>query len=128
MHPDDLDETALAFLTQRHLATLSVPRSDGSIQVVPVGVTYGDDAIARIITRAGSVKARRIRSAPGIRVSACQVDGGRWLTLEGVATVTDDDVRVGRAVEAYARRYRRPEPNAERVAIEIAVDRVSGRW
>lgn len=127
MNIDAIDEGARTLLTERHLATLSVPRADGSTQVVPVGVTY-DDGIARIITRAGSAKVRRLRAAPGLRVSVCQVDGGRWITLEGPATVTDDPTRVARAVEAYSRRYRPPEPNPERVAIEIEVQRVTGRW
>lgn len=117
----------MAFLTERHLATLSLCRPDGSIQVVPVGVTY-DDGVARIITRAGSVKARRLARSPGLRATVCQVDGGRWLSLEGPAVVTDDPARVARAVELYAARYRRPEDRDDRVAIEIRVDRVSGRW
>ena len=29
-------------------------------------------------------------AAPGSRAAVCQVDGGRWLTLEGPAEVTDD--------------------------------------
>lgn len=128
MTPDSLDDAARAFLAERHLATLSVPRSDGSVQVVPVGVTFGTDGVARVITRAGSAKVRRLRSAPGSRVSVCQVDGRRWLTLEGPATVTDDPARVEAAVEAYACRYRRPRPDPDRVVIEIVVERVSGHW
>lgn len=127
MTPADLDDAALAFLTERHLATFSLCRADGSIQVVPVGVTY-DDGVARIITRSGSVKARRLARTPGLRATVCQVDGGRWLSLEGPAIVTDDPVRVDRAVELYTARYRQPEDREDRVAIEIQVDRVSGRW
>ena len=78
MTPDALDDAALAFLTDRHLATLSVPRADGSIQVTPVGVTWSADGIA-VIANGGSAKARRIEGDPGVRVTACQVDGGRWL-------------------------------------------------
>ena len=57
----------------------------------------------------------------------CQVDGGRWLTFEGPATVTDDPERVAEAVRRYAVRYRQPGERADRVAIEIAVDRITGR-
>jgi hypothetical protein len=57
----------------------------------------------------------------------CQVDGGRWLTFEGPARVTDDPERVAEAVRRYAGRYRQPGERADRVAIEIAVDRVLGR-
>jgi hypothetical protein len=55
------------------------------------------------------------------------VDGGRWLTLEGAADVTDDPERVAEAVRRYAERYRTPRPNPERVAVEVTVDRVLGR-
>ena len=128
MTPDALDDAAVAFLTDRHLATLSVPRADGSIQVTPVGITWSDDGVARVITRSGSVKARRIEAEPGLRVTVCQIDGGRWLALEGPASVTRDADRIAFAVGRYAARYRQPEPNPERIAIEIAVDRVTGRW
>ena len=57
----------------------------------------------------------------------CQVDGRRWLTLEGRATVTDDPARVAEAVRRYAERYRQPGERDDRVAIEIVVDRVLGR-
>ena len=55
------------------------------------------------------------------------VDGGRWLSFEGPATVTGDPGRVAEAVARYAARYRRPGERPDRVAIEIAVDRVLGR-
>ena len=55
------------------------------------------------------------------------MDGGRWLTLEGTAEVTDDRERVAEAVTRYAERYRPPGERSDRVAIEIRVDRVLGR-
>jgi hypothetical protein len=57
----------------------------------------------------------------------CQLDGGRWLTLEGTAVVTDDPDRIAEAVDRYTRRYRQPGARDDRVAIEITVDRVLGR-
>ena len=57
----------------------------------------------------------------------CQVDGGRWLTLEGPARVTAEAAPVAEAVRRYAERYRQPGEREDRVAIEIAVDRVLGR-
>ena len=128
MAPDELDDAALAFLTERHLASMSTVRSDGSIHVVPIGFSYDPTAgLVRVITRAGSWKARHLAGHPGARVTVSQVDGGRWLSLEGSAVVTDDAARVDAAVEGYAGRYRQPEPREDRVAIEIAVDRVLGR-
>jgi PPOX class probable F420-dependent enzyme len=124
--PSDPGPDALAFLAERHLATLTTLRPDGSPHVVPVGVTYDPATrIARVITSGGSAKVRHVRDG-GRRVAVCQVDGRRWLTLEGTAVVRDDPAAVAEAVERYARRYRQPRENPARVAIEITVDRILG--
>jgi PPOX class probable F420-dependent enzyme len=129
--PADPGPGALAFLTERHLATLTTLRPDGSPHVVPVGVTY-DPATrtARVITSGDSAKARHVRDAQapsgGGRVAVCQVDGRRWLTLEGTAVVRDEAAAVADAVERYAVRYRQPRENPARVVIEITVDRILG--
>jgi len=122
----ELSAEMSAFLTERHLATLTTVRADGSPHVVPVGFTVDvDDGVVRVITVASSVKARN--AAAGGRVALCQVEGRRWATLEGVARVIDDPAVVARAVAAYAERYRQPSPRPDRVAIEIVVDKVMGR-
>lgn len=126
--PQALSDEVLTFLAERHLATLTTSRPDGSPHVVAVGFAFDPaDGIARVITFAPSRKARNLVAAPGSRAVVCQVDGGRWLALEGPAVVTDDPARVARAVEAYAGRYRPPGERDDRVAIEITVDRVLGR-
>src|SRR3954468_2920743 len=126
--PTALSDEVLAFLDERHLATLTTLRPDGSPHVVAVGFSWDDDAgLARVISFAPSRKARNLLEAPGTRAAVCQVDGGRWLTLEGPATVTHDPERVAAAVAGYAVRYRQPGERDDRVAIEIAVDRVLGR-
>jgi F420H(2)-dependent biliverdin reductase len=123
-HP--IDPGTLSFLTERHLATLTTLRADGSPHVVPVGFTYDDaTGTARVITSGSSVKARHVRDGRS-RVAVCQVDGRRWLTLEGTAVVRDDAVSVLDAETRYARRYRRPRVNPARVVLEIAVDRILG--
>lgn len=125
-NPADLAPTTLEFLTERHLATLTTLRADGSPHVVPVGVTFDPaTATARVITSGTSAKARHVRNGQA-RVAVCQVDGARWLTLEGAAVVRDDAASVADAVERYARRYRQPRVNPARVVIEISVDRVLG--
>jgi len=124
--PADPGPDVLAFLTERHLATLTTLRPDGSPHVVPVGVTY--DTItrtARVITSGTSAKARHLRDEGG-RVAVCQVDGRRWLTLEGTAVVRDDAAAVADAVARYAVRYRQPRENPARVVLEISVDRILG--
>ena len=60
------------------------------------------------------------------RVAVCQVDGRRWVTLEGTAVVRDDPAAVADAEQRYARRYKQPRENPARVVLEIAVDRVLG--
>lgn len=128
LDPHALAPDVLAFLTERHLATLTTLRPDGSPHVVAVGFTYDPDAgLARVITFAPSRKARNVAARPGDRAALCQVDGGRWLTLEGPAEVSDDPARVAEAVRRYAGRYRQPGERDDRVVIELAVDRVLGR-
>ena len=121
-----LDDAVLTFLSERHLASLTTLRADGSPHVVPVGFGYdAETRTVRIISFAGSQKV--VNALRGGRAAVSQVDGGRWLTLEGTVTATDDPDRVAAAVAAYSARYREPSERADRVAIEIAVDRILGR-
>jgi PPOX class probable F420-dependent enzyme len=116
----------LEFLTERHLATLTTLRADGTPHVVPVGVTYdAATRTARVITSGASAKARHVRDGQR-RVAVCQVDGRRWITLEGTAVVRDDPAAVADAEARYARRYRQPRENPARVVLEISVDRMLG--
>ena len=126
LDPAALDDAVLTFLSERHLASLTTLRADGSPHVVPVGFGYDAEArIVRIISFAGSQKV--VNALRGGRAAVSQVDGGRWLTLEGTVTATDDAERVAAAVAAYATRYREPSERTDRVAIEINVDRILGR-
>ncbi|TVR26056.1 MAG: TIGR03618 family F420-dependent PPOX class oxidoreductase [Ilumatobacter sp.] len=126
MDPRDLTDEVLEFLRERHLATLTTLRADGSPHVVPVGFSFDADAVvARVITFAGAVKARN--ASRGGRAAVSQVDGGRWLTLEGTVRLVTDPDSIAVAVAGYAARYRQPKERADRVALEIAVDKVMGR-
>ena len=121
-----ITDEMLTFLRERHLASLTTMRKDGSPHVVPVGFSYdAESGIVRIITFPSSVKYKN--ALRGGRAVVSQVDGGRWLSLEGTVTGTDDPTRVAAAVAGYAARYRQPGEREDRVAIEIAVDRVLGR-
>ena len=123
---DDPGPAVLAFLAERHLATLTTLRPDGSPHVVPVGFSYDPEArLVRIITARSSHKARHV--AGDGRAAVSQLDGGRWLTLEGTAVVTDDPTRVREAERRYAERYQAPRPRGDRVAIELHVERLLGR-
>jgi PPOX class probable F420-dependent enzyme len=125
LDPAALSENALAFLTARHLATLTTLRADGSPHVVPVGFTWDNQSgVARVITSGTSRKARN--AARGERAVLCQVEGRHWLSLEGTTRVLTSPEAVRDAVERYAARYRVPRQNPLRVVVEIAVDRVLG--
>lgn len=124
--PDALPAAARAFLSERHLATFTTLRPDGSPHVVPVGFTWDDQRrLARVITSETSRKVAHA-SRPDARVALCQVDGWRWLTLEGTVRLSSDPAQVADAVRRYAERYRRPRENSQRVLLEIVVDRVLG--
>lgn len=127
--PRNLTDEMTSFLQDRHLASLTVLRSDGTPHVTPVGFTWDPDtAIARIITWSGAKKVRLLEAAGGGRAALCQVDGGRWLTLEGNARVTADPEQCAEAVARYGQRYTpAKDRGADRRAIIIEVDTVLGR-
>ncbi|MEX1217652.1 MAG: PPOX class F420-dependent oxidoreductase [Acidimicrobiales bacterium] len=127
-NPAALEPEIVTFLTERHLASLTTMRADNTPHVVAVGFTWDpSESLVRVITWAGSRKARNIAERPGSPAAVCQVDGGRWLSLEGTATLTNDPDRVAQAVARYGVRYREPKQRDDRVVIEITVTRVLGR-
>ncbi|MDQ1129533.1 PPOX class F420-dependent oxidoreductase [Microbacterium sp. SORGH_AS_0888] len=118
-----ITDDALAFLAERHLATLSTLGRGGRIHAVPVGMTY-EDGIVRVIGSRGTQKF--VNAERSGRASVSTVDGRRWLSFEGPARVNQDPDAVAHAVELYAARYRQPPPNPARVVLEITVERVLG--
>ena len=129
-HPSDLNDDAIEFLTERHIATLTTVDERGRPHAVAVGFTWDPEAgLARIISQLPSKKVQRLLANPGSEVTVCQVgDNGRWMAMEGPASVSTDTDHIAEAVRRYALRYREPTPNPDRVAIEITVARVIGRW
>ena len=130
LDPSDLPDEVLAFLREYHLATLTTVRKDLSPHVVAVGFSYDVEArVVRVITWAGSQKAKNAErmQAAGQRAAVCQVDGGRWLSLEGPVRLVTDPEGVRAGVEGYAARYRQPKERDDRVVIEIDVERILGR-
>jgi PPOX class probable F420-dependent enzyme len=115
------------FWTERHLCTVTTIRRDGTPHSVPVGATFDPaTGTARIITSGRSQKVRNLGHNPHIAI--CQIDGRRWSTLEGTATVQTEAVAVADAERRYAARYKQPRPNPERVVILVTVARVLGTY
>ena len=117
------------FVTERHLATLTTLREDGSPHVVPVAFTWDPDAgVVRITTNRGSVKARSARRTgpPGAqrRDAGREGAGGRARPGEGTIEVVEDAEEVADAVARYARRYRPLTPKPERVVLRLTPDKV----
>lgn len=130
LDPAALPDEVLTFLREYHLATLTTVRDDLSPHVVAVGFSFDAEArVARVITWAGSQKAINAgrMEARGQRAAVCQVDGGRWLSLEGPVRLVSDPAGVRAGVDGYAARYRQPKDRDDRVVIEIDVERILGR-
>lgn len=117
------DDLVRAFWQERILCTVTLIRADGRPHVTPMGIALGEDC-AWGITNRSSLKARLVRTPRPIAV--CQVDGRRWSTLYGTATLQTDSDTVATAVQAYAARYRQPRPNPDRVAIRIEIEQLVG--
>ena len=121
-----LDDEVLAFLRERHLATLTTLRADGSPHVVPVGFGYdADERIVRVITNAPP--RRRSTLADGGRAAVCQVDGAPLADARGrsrscAPTPSGATAAVAGLHSALPGTERAPE----RVAIVIDVDRIIG--
>ncbi len=99
------------FLADRHIATLTTLRPDGTPHVVPVSFSWdGEARCVRIMAGAESRKVKNLIEAPGSRVAVCQAQGPVWVTLEGTATVSEDPQRVAEGRRRYIERYRRPRP------------------
>lgn len=129
LDPTNLGPEVVDFLTERHLASLTLVGPDGSPHVSAVGFSWDDNTqTARIITFVGAKKVRLIAEHGPVTAALCQIDGGRWLALHGTATVSADPDVNADAELRYAARYRPPgDRGAERRTIEVAVTSIVGR-
>jgi PPOX class probable F420-dependent enzyme len=115
------------FWTERHLCTVTTVRRDGTLHSVPVGAIYDPEtAKAWIITSGKSQKVRNIGYTG--KIAICQIDGRRWSTIEGDAVIERDPEAVRDAERRYARRYKQPRENPDRVVIMVTVLRVLGTY
>ena len=113
------------FLTERHLAILTLVRPDGRPHSTPIGFMWDEEAeVVKIITWSGSLKTRLLEKGKLVG-SIAQVDGGRWVTFEGSCSVSADPEVCKDAVERYARRYSPPKDRgADRRVITMTVSRI----
>ncbi|GAA1469157.1 TIGR03618 family F420-dependent PPOX class oxidoreductase [Microbacterium thalassium] len=118
-----LTDAGIAFVTDRHLATLSTMAPSGLIHAVAVGFTV-DGGIVRIITSDGSQKVRNIERDG--RATVAQVAGPSWLSIAGRAVIERDADAVAQAVALYTARYRPPRVNPRRVVIRLTPERILG--
>src|SRR4026209_858978 len=124
--PGLLTPEMIEFVTVRNLATLTTQRADGSPHVVPVGFSYDESTQrVRVITGPASQKARN--AARGSVGLVCQVDGGRWLTLEGRCELRTDEQSVAECARRYEARYGYPPRRPGWASLEIVVTRCFGR-
>ncbi|MEX0757075.1 MAG: TIGR03618 family F420-dependent PPOX class oxidoreductase [Acidimicrobiia bacterium] len=120
---DELTADDLAFLAERHLGTLTTMRADGSPHVVAIAFTYDEGAVS-IISSDGTQKVVNVDERR--RAVVCQVDGRRWLALEGDAEVLRHPEAVAEGERLFERRYQPVRENPRRVVIRFDVDRVLG--
>lgn len=123
--PDQAGPAFVEFTTERHLAVLTLVRPNGRPHATPVGFTWDQaTGLARVITWSGSMKSRLLEAGE-LAGTICQVDGGRWVTLEGSCTVTGDRGTCADAVARYAIRYKQPKDRGlERRVITMVVERI----
>lgn len=122
--PDELTDSEREFLAERHLGTLTTLRADGTPHVVAIAFTFDDRAVS-IISSDQTQKVVNVEERG--RAVVCQVDGRRWLALEGDAIVIRDSDGVAEGERLFERRYRPVSENPKRVVIRFVVDRVLGR-
>ena len=113
------------FVSEKHLGILTLVRKDGRPHSTPVGFMWDDEKkVVRIITWSGSLKTRLLEKET-LLGTISQVDGGRWVTFEGICSSTGDSEICSDAVELYSLRYSQPKDRGdERRTITMTVNRI----
>ena len=125
--PADLTPAALDFMSERHLATFTTLRATGRRTSCRSGSPGMPTRSSPGSSPAGA--ARRWPRRAGRRAALSQVDGRRWITLEGTTRVLEDAASVRDAGAAVCRALPRAAPQPQRVVVVLDVDRVlGGSW
>jgi F420H(2)-dependent biliverdin reductase len=110
-----------AFLHDRHFASLTTVRPDGTLHCALVGFAYDPStSIAWLILRGSGQKLANLRASAQAtaneavvgavsrvqsEVVLCQSLGGQWLSLEGSLRLSDDPNDRVEALTRYRQRY-----------------------
>ena len=123
--PQQVAPALIDFVTERHLAILTLVRPDGRPHSTPVGFMWDNESEeVKIITWSGSLKTRLLEKE-NLVGSVAQVDGGRWVTFEGVCSVSSNPDVCEDAIARYAKRYSPPKDRgADRRVIVMTVSQV----
>lgn len=97
-------DEAVAIIRTQHRAVMATTRSDGGVQLSPVGVGVDDDGTLVVSTRETAMKARNLERRPyaAVCVFPDTFYGGRWVQVEGPVTLE----HLPEAMEALVRYYR----------------------
>jgi PPOX class probable F420-dependent enzyme len=113
-----------AFLREPRYAVLATINESGMPQLTAIWYELQGDQVL-MNTAAGRLKHRNLQRDS--RVSICIVDGERYVTLYGRATLIDDPAQAQADDLQLARRYDGPEKAKERMPVIAAQHRVSIR-
>ncbi len=113
-----------AFLDEPHYAVIATINESGMPHLTAIWYELqGEEVLMN--TAAGRLKHRNLRRDP--RLSICVVDGERYVTLYGRATLIDDRAQAQADDLQLARRYDGPEKAQERTLSIAAQHRVTIR-
>ena len=113
-----------AFLDEPHYAVIATINASGMPQLTAVWYALqGEEVLMK--TAAGRLKHRNLLRDP--RLSICVVDGERYVTLYGRATLIDDRAQAQADDLTLAVRYDGPDKLQERTATIAAQHRVTIR-
>ena len=128
-----LTDAVRAFLNEPHFAVLATLDRDGSIQQTVMWYELVDDHVIMNTAR-GRVKDSNLRRDP--RLSLCVEDGYRFVTLEGVVELVDDQATAQADIARLAVRYHGAEQgarqtqefrNQQRVTLRVSIRNVIAR-
>ncbi len=99
----ELSPKARAFLQELHFAVLATLNQDGTPQLTTMWYLLEDDGTILMNTKVGRLKERNVRRDP--RISICVEDGYNFLTISGIAHLTNDPEKAQQDIFRLSSRY-----------------------